>query len=64
VTHGTSKAAVAAGNVGETLQTIDVRLDVAVPVRLESCDRAFERHKRAPEPSPGELVQWWHHAAV
>src|SRR4029077_4498275 len=48
----------------ETLQAVDVRLDVAVPVRLESCDRAFEGHKRAPEPTPGELVQWRHHAAV
>src|SRR4051812_27670419 len=90
VTHGSSKAAVAAGKVGEhlmlrtsaprsvvvghaencadvireALQTVDVRLDVAVPVRLESCDRPFQGHERAPEPTPGELVEWWHHAAV
>jgi hypothetical protein len=50
--------------VRKTLQAVDVRLDVAVPMRLESCDRAFEGHERATEPSPGELVQWWHHAAV
>jgi hypothetical protein len=33
-------------------------------VRLESCDRAFQGHECAPEPTPGELVEWWHHAAV
>ena len=27
--------------VRETLQAVDARLDVAVPMRLESCDRAF-----------------------
>src|SRR4051794_24684648 len=91
VTHGNSKAAVAAGKVGEhlrfrtssgprmvvapqaehcadvvreTLQTVDVRFHVAVPVRLETGDRAFQGHECAPEPTPGELVEWWHHAAV
>jgi hypothetical protein len=33
-------------------------------VGLESRDCAFEGHECASEPPPGELVQWWHHAAA